>query len=256
MKNLSQRTVKVTGLAKAFGANQVLKRVDLEVAKGEVVVIMGPSGSGKTTFIRSLNLLEMPDHGTIEICGIVLSEPATASASDVRRKTQQIRLKTAMVFQSFNLFPHMTALENVIEGLVTVRRVPRAQARERGLTLLRKVGLQDKADAYPGKLSGGQKQRVAIARALAMEPEVILFDEPTSALDPELRDDVLGVMRELAEDGMTMLVVTHETKFARDVADRIVFMEGGHVIEDAPPERFFGAHASERCRQFLGRLDE
>ncbi|MCA1323570.1 amino acid ABC transporter ATP-binding protein [Herbaspirillum sp. alder98] len=256
MNNLSQCTVRVSGLAKAFGQNQVLKKVSLEVSKGEVVVIMGPSGSGKTTFIRSLNLLEMPDHGSIEICGVELAEPASMKASELRRKTQQIRLKTAMVFQSFNLFPHMTALENVIEGLISVKGISKVVARERGMTLLGKVGLLEKADAYPAKLSGGQKQRVAIARALAMEPEVILFDEPTSALDPELRDDVLGVMRSLAQDGMTMLVVTHETKFARDVADRIVFMEGGHVLEDTSPEKFFGAGASERCKQFLGRLDE
>ncbi|KAF1037441.1 MAG: Arginine transport ATP-binding protein ArtM [Herbaspirillum frisingense] len=256
MNTPSQCTVRVTGLAKAFGQNQVLKQVDLEVVKGEVVVIMGPSGSGKTTFIRSLNLLEMPDHGSIGICGVELAEPALMRASELRRKTQQIRLKTAMVFQSFNLFPHMTALENVIEGLISVKGIPKATARERGMALLGKVGLLEKAASYPAKLSGGQKQRVAIARALAMEPEVILFDEPTSALDPELRDDVLGVMRSLAQDGMTMLVVTHETKFARDVADRVVFMEGGHILEDVPPETFFGAGASERCKQFLGRLDE
>lgn len=254
MKNLSQCTVRVRGLAKSFGANQVLRNVNLEVAKGEVVVIMGPSGSGKTTFIRSLNLLEMPDRGSIEICGIELVEPATLAGGELRRKTQQIRHATAMVFQSFNLFPHMTALQNVIEGLISVKGVAKAVARERGLALLGKVGLVEKADAYPGKLSGGQKQRVAIARALAMDPEVILFDEPTSALDPELRDDVLGVMQELAREGMTMLVVTHETRFARDVADRIIFMEGGHVIEDVPPEQFFGAQASERSKQFLGRL--
>lgn len=256
MNNSAQCTVRVRGLAKAFGANQVLRNVDLEVAKGEVVVIMGPSGSGKTTFIRSLNLLEMPDRGSIEICGIEISEPTAMAGGDLSRKTLQIRQKTAMVFQSFNLFPHMTALQNVIEGLISVKGIAKGVARERGLALLGKVGLSDKADAYPGKLSGGQKQRVAIARALAMDPEVILFDEPTSALDPELRDDVLGVMRELAREGMTMLVVTHETRFARDVADRIVFMEGGHVIEDATPDHFFGANASDRCKQFLGRLHE
>ncbi len=256
MNTPTQCTVRVRGLAKAFGANQVLRNVNLDVSRGEVVVIMGPSGSGKTTFIRSLNLLEMPDRGSIEICGVELAEPATLPARELRRKTLQIRQQTAMVFQSFNLFPHMTALQNVIEGLVSVKGVAREPARERGLALLDKVGLAEKAEAYPGKLSGGQKQRVAIARALAMDPDVILFDEPTSALDPELRDDVLGVMRELAGEGMTMLVVTHETRFARDVADRIVFMEGGHVIEDATPEYFFSAQASDRCRQFLGRLHD
>lgn len=256
MNQLLPCTVRVRGLAKAFGANQVLRNVNLEVARGEVVVIMGPSGSGKTTFIRSLNLLEMPDRGSIEICGVTLSDPAALPARELRRKTLEIRQQTAMVFQSFNLFPHMTTLQNVIEGLVSVRGVPKIQARERGMDLLDKVGLAEKADAYPGKLSGGQKQRVAIARALAMDPEVILFDEPTSALDPELRDDVLGVMRDLAADGMTMLVVTHETRFARDVADRIVFMEGGHVLEDTTPASFFGDQASERSRQFLGRLHD
>lgn len=256
MNNSSQCTVRVRGLAKAFGTNKVLRDIDLTVTKGEVVVIMGPSGSGKTTFIRSLNLLEMPDQGSIEICGIELSDLAAKSAGEVRRKTFQIRQKTAMVFQSFNLFPHMTALQNVVEGLVSVKGVAKEAARQRGMALLAKVGLSEKADAYPGKLSGGQKQRVAIARALAMDPEVILFDEPTSALDPELRDDVLGVMRDLAKDGMTMLVVTHETRFARDVADRIIFMEGGHVIEDTTPAHFFGPEVSERCKQFLGRLHE
>ncbi|OWY35606.1 amino acid ABC transporter ATP-binding protein [Herbaspirillum aquaticum] len=256
MNPSSSCTVRVSALAKAYGANQVLRNINLEVARGEVVVIMGPSGSGKTTFIRSLNLLELPDRGSIEICGVALNDPAMLPARELRRKTLQIRQQTAMVFQSFNLFPHMTALQNVIEGLVSVKGVAKAEARERGLALLGKVGLAEKADAYPGKLSGGQKQRVAIARALAMDPEVILFDEPTSALDPELRDDVLNVMRALAAEGMTMLVVTHETRFARDVADRIIFMEGGHVLEDTTPSLFFGTQGSERSRQFLGRLHE
>jgi cystine transport system ATP-binding protein len=256
MNQSAQCTVRVQGLAKSFGSNHVLRDVNLDVTKGEVVVIMGPSGSGKTTFIRSLNVLEMPDRGCIEICGIKLIDPAAGPKAEVRQKTMQIRQRTAMVFQSFNLFPHMTALQNVVEGLVSVKGVPKDVAYACGMRFLEKVGLLEKADAYPGKLSGGQKQRVAIARALAMDPEVILFDEPTSALDPELRDDVLGVMRELAKDGMTMLVVTHETRFARDVADRIVFMEGGRVVEDVPPEQFFGAGASERSKQFLGRLNE
>lgn len=256
MKQSAPRTVRVHGLAKAFGSNQVLRNINLSVSEGEVVVIMGPSGSGKTTFIRSLNLLEVPDSGGIEICGTALEYPAAKSLSETRRKVVEIRQKTAMVFQSFNLFPHMTALQNVIEGLVSVKGRKKEEADEKGRALLEKVGLLEKADAYPGKLSGGQKQRVAIARALAMEPEVILFDEPTSALDPELRDDVLAVMRALAGDGMTMLVVTHETRFAQDVADRIVFMENGYIIEDASPAHFFGANASERSRQFLGRLHE
>ncbi len=249
-------TVRVRGLTKAFGANQVLRGVDLQVAKGEVVVIMGPSGSGKTTFIRSLNFLETPDSGSVEVCDIAVDGAQAASSRQERRKVAQIRQKTAMVFQSFNLFPHMTALENVIEGLVSVRGVARDEARVRGLALLDRVGLLHKADAYPARLSGGQKQRVAIARALSMDPEVIFFDEPTSALDPELRDEVLKIMRALADDGMTMLVVTHETRFAREAADRIIFMEGGYVIEDSPPDQFFGPAASERTRQFLGQLHD
>lgn len=254
MKTEKICTVSVRGLAKSFGANQVLRGVDLSVRQGEVVVIMGPSGSGKTTFIRSLNFLEAPDRGSVELCGISID--AAESGAQQRRKVRAIRQRSAMVFQSFNLFPHMTALENVIEGLLSVRGMAREPARERGRALLAKVGLSDKAGEYPGRLSGGQKQRVAIARALAMDPEVILFDEPTSALDPELRDDVLAVMRELAAEGMTMLVVTHEVRFAREAADRIVFMEGGYIVEDCPPARFFGPEASARSRQFLGRLLE
>lgn len=255
MMDKRHRTIQVSGLVKQFGDNVVLRGVDLSVQQGEVVVIMGPSGSGKTTFIRSLNFLELPDQGHIEVAGIAVQASGAALKGDVRRKAQAIRRKTAMVFQSFNLFPHMTALANVIEGLISVKGMEKEKAIERGLALLERVGLRHKANAYPGKLSGGQKQRVAIARALAMEPEVILFDEPTSALDPELRDDVLQVMRELAETGMTMLVVTHETRFARDVADRIVFMEGGHIVEDTTPDVFFSEAASERCRQFLRRVD-
>lgn len=248
-------TVHVRGLAKRFGDNVVLRGVDLSVSQGEVVVIMGPSGSGKTTFIRSLNFLELPDQGYIEIAGIAVRDPGPKPDRETRRRAQAIRRKTAMVFQSFNLFPHMTALDNVIEGLISVKGMAKAQASERGLALLERVGLRHKSDAYPGKLSGGQKQRVAIARALAMEPEVIFFDEPTSALDPELRDDVLQVMRELAAAGMTMLVVTHETRFARDVADRIVFMEGGRIVQDTTPDVFFSEAAGERCRQFLRQVD-
>jgi cystine transport system ATP-binding protein len=256
MMNTHNCTVRVSGLAKSFGANPVLRGIDLVVSQGEVVVIMGPSGSGKTTFIRSLNFLEVPDSGSIEICGIQVNGTGDRLDRAARQKALQIRQKTAMVFQSFNLFPHMTALGNVIEGLVSVKGIGKAAAREQGRALLHRVGLLEKADDYPGRLSGGQKQRVAIARALAMQPQVIFFDEPTSALDPELRDDVLQVMRELANEGMTMLVVTHETRFARDVADRVVFMEGGYVVEDTKPEKFFGSAASERCRQFLGRISD
>jgi cystine transport system ATP-binding protein len=249
-------TIDLRGVTKRFGDNQVLSGVDLQIRRGEVVVLMGPSGSGKTTLIRCINFLELADSGSIEVCGTRIERGGKALSRSEQQGVRAIRLRTAMVFQSFNLFPHMTALENVTIGMQAVHHVAPAQARERGLGLLERVGLAHKADAYPGKLSGGQKQRVAIARALAARPDVILFDEPTSALDPELRDDVLAVMRQLADDGMTMLVVTHETRFARDAADRVIFMEGGKVLADAAPAQFFGAQASERCRQFLGRLGD
>lgn len=254
--NTTQNIITVRGLTKAFGENRVLRGVDLTVRTGEVVVIMGPSGSGKTTLLRSLNLLEVPDAGMLNVCGIglALSRPGKLSWDD-QKKIRTIRQRTAMVFQSFNLFPHRTVLENVIEGLVSVKKIPKAPAIERAMRLLERVGLTAKANEYPARLSGGQKQRVAIARGLAMEPQAILFDEPTSALDPTLRDDVLQVMRELAGAGMTMLVVTHEVRFARDVADRIVFMDGGVVVEDADPEKFFGPQAPARVRQFLNRIE-
>lgn len=246
--------VRVSGLSKAFGDLAVLKQVDLEVKAGEVVVILGPSGSGKTTLLRSLNLLEQPDSGVLEVCGHTIQIPANGRFDRATRKqVDLLRGKTAMVFQSFNLFPHMTALQNVIEGLISVRKVPHQQAIERGQALLASVGLSEKADSYPAKLSGGQKQRVAIARGLAMDPEVIFFDEPTSALDPELRDEVLNVMRELANAGMTMLVVTHELRFAREAADRVVFMENGVIVKDCPTEEFFGGDSGERIQQFLRR---
>ncbi|MGF6607710.1 cystine transport system ATP-binding protein [Paraburkholderia sp. WSM4175] len=249
-------TIEVRGLSKAFGENQVLRGVDFSVSKGEVVVVMGPSGSGKTTLLRSLNFLEVPDAGGVTVCGIDvecngLSKPSRQN----QRKIRAIRQRTAMVFQSFNLFPHRTALENVMEGPVSVKGVPRAQASERAIHLLTQVGLAAKANEYPARLSGGQKQRVAIARALAMDPEVIFFDEPTSALDPALREDVLTVMRDVAKAGMTMLIVTHELQFARDVADRIVFMDGGVVAEDTTPQAFFGEGSSPRVRQFLHLIE-
>ncbi|WP_433418044.1 amino acid ABC transporter ATP-binding protein [Microtetraspora malaysiensis] len=233
--------VSVRDLHKRFGDLEVLKGVDLDVERGEVVVVMGPSGSGKTTLIRCLNLLEVPDAGAVRICGHELT----------KRSAREVRRRTAMVFQQFNLFPHMTALQNVMEGPLSVRRVPRAQAEPQARELLARVGLADKCDCYPAKLSGGQKQRVAIARALAMKPEVILFDEPTSALDPELHAEVLQVMRELAREGMTMVVVTHETAFAREVADRVVFMDGGTVISQGPPSSFFTDPDHPRVRAFL-----
>ncbi|ARP78440.1 amino acid ABC transporter ATP-binding protein [Bordetella genomosp. 6] len=250
-----QPVVQVEGLRKSFGANTVLKGVDLTIRRGEVVVVMGPSGSGKTTFIRSLNFLEVPDEGAITICGTRVAVQAGAGLKrEQRRRVREIRQKTAMVFQSFNLFSHMTVIKNIIEGPVQVKGVGKDEAIQQARALLRQVGLAEKENEYPSRLSGGQKQRVAIARALAMKPEVIFFDEPTSALDPELRDEVLSVMRKLADEGMTMVVVTHEVRFARDVADRVVFMEGGVVLEDAPSASFFDAPASERIRQFLRRV--
>lgn len=251
---MSITKVRASGLSKSFGDLTVLKGVDLEVKAGEVVVILGPSGSGKTTLLRSLNLLEMPDAGVLEVCGHRVEIPANGRFDrPARKQVELLRQKTAMVFQAFNLFPHMTALQNVIQGLISVRKVPRTQAVERGQQLLASVGLSEKADSYPAKLSGGQKQRVAIARGLAMDPEVIFFDEPTSALDPELRDEVLNVMRDLANAGMTMLVVTHELRFAREAADRVVFMENGVIVKDCPTEEFFGQNSGERIQQFMRR---
>ncbi|SDV47041.1 amino acid ABC transporter ATP-binding protein [Chitinasiproducens palmae] len=246
-------TVSAKSIRKSFGSSVILNGIDLEVHKGEVVVIMGPSGSGKTTLLRSMNFLEMPDGGTIEICGSRV-DCAERADRNQRRRIRDMRQKSAMVFQSFNLFPHMTALGNVMEGPISVRGMPRAEAETLGRRLLGRVHLSEKADAYPAKLSGGQKQRVAIARALAMAPEVILFDEPTSALDPALRDDVLETMRELAAEGMTMLIVTHEVRFAQDVADRIVFMQDGVVVVDAPPAQFFGDNPAPQVARFLARL--
>lgn len=254
--------VRVNGLSKTFGDSVVLNDINLTVAAGEVVVIMGPSGSGKTTLIRSLNFIEPPTHGRVEVCGISI-ECGTAKADgkpwkvsrEDRRRMSEIRRSTAMVFQSFNLFPHMTVLQNVIEGLVSVKGIAKDEARERGRSLLARVGMIGRANEYPGRLSGGQKQRVAIARGLAMDPKVIFFDEPTSALDPEVREEVLGVVRELALSGMTMLVVTHEVQFARDVADRVLFLEGGNLVQDSSASEFFGDNnQSQRTRQFLGRL--
>ncbi|SEA66911.1 amino acid ABC transporter ATP-binding protein [Paraburkholderia sartisoli] len=250
------KTIDVRGLQKRFGDNQVLRGVNFEVSRGEVVVIMGPSGSGKTTLLRSLNFLEKPDAGTVDICGIDVDCAGLRKPTrETQRAIRAIRHRTAMVFQSFNLYPHMTALQNIMEGPVSVKGVTKSEAASQGMRLLEQVGLAAKAGEYPGRLSGGQKQRVAIARALAMEPEVMLFDEPTSALDPSLREDVLRVMRDLAEKGMTMLVVTHEVRFARDVADRIVFMDGGVVVEDAAPGVFFGAESNPRVRRFLNLIE-
>jgi len=249
---MSDIKINVQGLSKSYGQLVVLNNIDLQVNSGEVVVILGPSGSGKTTLLRSLNFLSQADSGVLEVCGHrVTLEPERALSRADQAQIMALRRKTAMVFQSFNLFPHLTVLENVIEGLVSVRHVPKRVAMIRGHELLAQVGLADKAMSYPARLSGGQKQRVAIARGLSMSPEVILFDEPTSALDPELRDEVLTVMRELADAGMTMVIVTHEMNFARQAADRVIFMEGGVIVKDASPVEFFGVTSGERIQQFI-----
>jgi polar amino acid transport system ATP-binding protein len=248
--------VRAVNATKAFGPNEVLKGIDLEVRKGEVVCLLGPSGSGKTTFLRLINQMEILTGGRIwvhdELIGIVEKKGRLhrRKASDIARQRAEI----GMVFQRFNLFPHMTALGNVMEAPVHVKKVPRSQARQRARDLLERVGLADRADYYPSQLSGGQQQRVAIARALAMQPSLMLFDEPTSALDPELVGEVLGVMKQLASDGMTMIVVTHEMGFAREVADRVVFMDAGVVIEDGSPEQVLGDPREPRTREFLARV--
>ncbi len=234
--------VEIAGLHKHYGAFHALRGIDLQVAPGEVVVVVGPSGSGKSTLIRCINLLEDYQRGEVRVDGErVVRGPALA----------KVRAEVGMVFQSFNLFPHLSALRNVALGPLRVRRMPRADAEARARALLDKVGLAGHADKLPGQLSGGQQQRVAIARALAMEPKVLLFDEPTSALDPEMVGEVLAVMQALAHTGVTMVIVTHEMGFARRVADRVVFMEAGVVVEQAAPEDFFGSPREARTRAFL-----
>jgi cystine transport system ATP-binding protein len=244
--------IEVHGLAKRFSGIDVLRGIDLSVSRGEVVAIIGPSGSGKTTLLRCLNWLEVPSAGTIRIGATEID--AGIQAPRQKARIRQLRLRAAFVFQNFNLFPHMTALENVIEGPVVVKRERRDQARARGLALLARVGLAGREDVSPQRLSGGQQQRVAIARALAMEPEVILFDEPTSALDPELVGEVLAVIRDLAREQRTMVIVTHEMGFARDVADRTIFIDGGVIVEQGPSAALFAAPREERTRRFLRKF--
>ena len=233
-------------LSKSFGKLNVLRDISTEIKKGQVVAIIGPSGCGKSTFLRCLNLLENPTGGRIYINDVDITHPKT----DIK----EVRQNIGMVFQHFNLFPHMTVLKNLTYAPIKVKKVPKAQAEQRAIELLTRVGLAEKADVYPSRLSGGQKQRVAIARSLAMEPQVMLFDEPTSALDPEMVKEVLDVMKALAKTQITMAIVTHEMGFAREVADRIIFLDNGNIAEDAPPDTFFSKPKSERACQFLEKV--
>ncbi|WP_407642693.1 amino acid ABC transporter ATP-binding protein [Desertihabitans brevis] len=248
--------VRAVNAIKEFGSTRVLDGIDLEVHRGEVVCLLGPSGSGKTTFLRLINQMERLTGGRIWVDGELLGVEERGGRLHVRkdRDIARQRARIGMVFQRFNLFPHMTALENVVEAPVHVKRMNPAEARRQGLRLLELVGLAERADYYPSQLSGGQQQRVAIARALAMEPELMLFDEPTSALDPELVGEVLTVMRDLADSGMTMIVVTHEMSFAREVADRVVFMDAGVVVEEGDPEQVLRSPREPRTRAFLDRV--
>jgi len=238
--------IKVEGLKKTFGDIDVLKGIDIEIHKGNVVVVIGPSGSGKSTFLRCLNLLETPTDGAIVFNGVDITDKST--------NINLHRQKMGMVFQQFNLFPHMTILKNMTIAPMKLLKVPKEEAEAKAMELLERVGLADRANAYPSQLSGGQKQRVAIVRALCMQPEVMLFDEPTSALDPEMVGEVLEVMQELAKSGMTMVVVTHEMGFAKEVADRVIFIDEGIIMEDAPPEEFFQNPRSPRLKDFLSKV--
>lgn len=244
--NADSVLIKTGGLEKAFGKVQVLKGITTEIHKGEVVVIIGPSGSGKSTFLRTLNLLEEPTGGKIYFEGVDITDP--------KININKHRQKMGMVFQQFNLFPHMTVLKNMTLAPMKLLKLSKADAEKRATELLDRVGLADRANAYPNQLSGGQKQRVAIVRALCMQPDVMLFDEPTSALDPEMVGEVLGVMKKLADDGMTMAVVTHEMGFAREVADRVLFIDEGIIMEEGTPEEVFGNPKSPRLKDFLSKV--
>ncbi|MBM7566333.1 amino acid ABC transporter ATP-binding protein [Paenibacillus sacheonensis] len=246
--------IEVRELTKSFGGTSVLRGIDLTLEQGQVLVVIGPSGSGKSTLLRCLNALEVPTSGTVTI-GRARVE-FRPNEKPRKKDVLALRRQSGMVFQAYHLFPHFTALQNVMEGQVTVRRRPKNEARAKALQLLAKVGLEDRADAYPHQLSGGQQQRVGIARAMSIDPELLLFDEPTSALDPELVREVLKVIRELAEEGRTMMIVTHEMKFAREVADRIVLLDGGVIVEEGPPDQLFGQPREARTRQFLSLLME
>nr|WP_269799100.1 amino acid ABC transporter ATP-binding protein [Acidaminococcus massiliensis] len=242
---MNNEMIKVQGLRKSYGDNEVLKGIDVTIAEQEVVVVIGPSGGGKSTFLRCLNYLEVPTAGTITFDGIPLNGEANIN---------EVRKEVGMVFQRFNLFPHMTVMDNLILAPMIVRHESKEEAVEKAKLYLDKVGLLNKAEAYPGSLSGGQQQRVAIARALCMKPKAMLFDEPTSALDPEMINEVLDVMKNLAQEGMTMVVVTHEMGFAREVGDRILFLDGGKILEQGDPTEFFAHPKNERAQNFLSKI--
>lgn len=237
--------IELKDVRKSFGKNEVLKGINLRIEKGEVVVIIGPSGSGKSTVLRTMNYLEAPTSGHVIVDGMDLSD---------KNKLNEIRTEVGMVFQNFNLFPHMTVLDKLTLAQIKVRKTDKKEAEQVAMKLLERVGLSDKAHMYPDSLSGGQKQRVAIARALAMKPKVMLFDEPTSALDPEMVREVLDVMKSLADEGMTMVIVTHEMGFAKEVADRVLFVDGGQILEDGTPKQVFDEPTSERTKLFLSKI--
>ncbi|HEM3577164.1 TPA: amino acid ABC transporter ATP-binding protein [Streptococcus suis] len=243
---MTEAIISIKDLHKYFGENEVLKGIDLDIQQGQVVVIIGPSGSGKSTFLRTMNLLEVPTKGTVTFEGVDITD----KSNDIFK----MREKMGMVFQQFNLFPNMTVLENITLSPIKTKGIAKAEAEAKAHELLAKVGLPDKADAYPQSLSGGQQQRIAIARGLAMDPDVLLFDEPTSALDPEMVGEVLAVMQDLAKSGMTMVIVTHEMGFAREVADRVIFMDGGYIVEDGTPEEVFEYTKEERTKDFLSKV--
>ena len=238
--------IKITNLKKSYGDLEVLKSIDLQVQEGEVVCLIGPSGSGKSTLLRCLNLLEEVTGGEVSVNG--------SDVTDKQTNINKVRENIGMVFQHFNLFPHLTILDNITLAPVELNKATREQAKEKALELLKRVGLEDKAYAKPDQLSGGQKQRVAIARALAMNPDIMLFDEPTSALDPEMVGEVLAVIKQLAQEGMTMVIVTHEMGFAREVADRVIFMDGGYIVEQNTPQEIFGRPQNERTKDFLNKI--
>ncbi|WP_373760452.1 amino acid ABC transporter ATP-binding protein [Streptococcus ferus] len=243
---MTETLIHIENLHKSFGNNQVLRGIDLSIVKGEVVVIIGPSGSGKSTFLRTMNLLEVPTEGKITFEGVDITD----KSNDIFK----MREKMGMVFQQFNLFPNMTVLENITLSPIKTKGLSKTEAEEKAYALLEKVGLRDKAESYPQSLSGGQQQRIAIARGLAMDPDVLLFDEPTSALDPEMVGEVLAVMQDLAKSGMTMAIVTHEMGFAREVADRVIFMDGGVIVEEGSPTQVFEETQEERTKDFLSKV--